>query len=339
MTTVARLTTDEQTARRVAAVLGETLDTEDAVCGAFEDERGQWHVAVHYARDADKRYLRELLALAAGDDAALSLTFERVHEADWVRRSLEGLTPVRAGRFVVHGAHDRGRVPANSIGIEIEAALAFGTGHHGTTRGCLMALDELAKRQGAIPPLKGEGRRAQRVGVGSIIKTRYPHPARFASHPPPCRGRDKAAVLDIGTGSGVLAIAAARRLHATVIASDIDRVAVEAARKNARLNRAPQIRFVHAAGADARALTAAGPYDLIFANILLGPLVRLAHPIRRLAAPGAHLVLSGLLPSHANAALSAYRPHGFVLERRIPLDGWVTLLLRRPVHCAPAPRG
>jgi ribosomal protein L11 methyltransferase len=145
-------------------------------------------------------------------------------------------------------------------------------------------------------------------------------------------------VLDIGTGSGVLAIAAARRLHARVVASDIDRVAVDAARANARLNRAPSIRFVHAAGASARAITAPAPYDLIFANILLSPLTRLAGPIRRLAAPGAHVVLSGLLPSHANAALAGYRAHGFVLERRIPLDGWMTLVLRRP-HCARDRRG
>jgi ribosomal protein L11 methyltransferase len=211
-----------------------------------------------------------------------------------VKRSLEGLTPVRAGRFVVHGSHDRARVPANVIGIEIEAALAFGTGHHGTTRGCLLALDMLAKRQ---------------------------RPAR---------------VLDLGTGSGVLAIAAARRLDARIVASDIDRVAVDAARNNARLNRAPGIRFVHAAGASARALTIAGPYDLIFANILLGPLLRLARPIRRLAAPGAHVVLSGLLPAHANAALAAYAAQGFVLQRRIPLDGWMTLLLQRPAHCTRA---
>lgn len=294
MTTAARLTTDEMTARRVASFIGETLDSEETACAAFEDEHGQWHVAIHCAGEPDQRWLRDLVALAAGNEAARALTFERVDKADWVRRSLEGLTPVRAGRFVVHGAHDRGRVPANAIGIEIEAALAFGTGHHGTTRGCLMALDMLAKRE---------------------------HPRR---------------ILDIGTGSGVLAIAAARRLDATVNASDIDRVAVNAARNNARLNRVLQIRFVHAPGASARALTARGPYDLIFANILLGPLVHLARPIRRLAARGAHVVLSGLLPSHANAALSAYRVQGFVLERRIPLDGWMTLLLKRP-RCAPGP--
>ena len=235
--------------------------------------------------------MRALVAHAAGDDAARALRVETVGEADWVKRSLEGLTPVRAGRFVVHGSHDRARVPANAIGIEIEAALAFGTGHHGTTRGCLLALNALTKQ--ARPPR----------------------------------------ILDIGTGSGVLAIAAARRLNARVAASDIDRVAVAAARSNARLNRAPGIRFVHAAGASTRALTSAGPYDLIFANILLGPLLRLGRPIRLLAAPGAHVVLSGLLPAHANAALAAYASQGLVLQRRIPLDGWMTLLLQRPARC------
>ncbi len=159
--------------------------------------------------------------------------------ADWVTQSLAGLRPVRAGRFIVHGAHDRARIEPNDIGIEIEAALAFGTGHHGTTRGCLLALDDLAKR--------GRARR----------------------------------VLDVGTGSGVLAIAAAKIFRTRVVASDIDRVAVEAARANARLNRAgATITFVHADGVNARAIAAGAPYDLIFANILLGPLMRLAVPLR-----------------------------------------------------------
>jgi ribosomal protein L11 methyltransferase len=296
MTRVARLTCDEPTAKRVASFLAESLDTDEVACAAFESDGGQWQVAIHSSDGLDEQRLRELFALAAGEDAARELAFETVAEADWVKRSLEGLTPVRAGRFLVHGAHDRARIPANSIGIEIEAALAFGTGHHGTTRGCLLALDGVAKRT---------------------------KPAN---------------ILDIGTGSGVLAITAARALHARVTASDIDRVAVNAARSNARLNRAPAIRFVHAAGASVRALRVAAPYDMIFANILLGPLVRLAQPIRRLSAPGAHVILSGLLPSHANAALAAYAAQGFVLRRRIPLDGWMTLLLQRP-HCARPTRG
>lgn len=287
-TTVARLICDEFTARRVAEQLGETLDVEDTACAAFEGDDGQWQVAIHFGHPPDEAHVRALLADAAGDKAARALTFEAVETRDWVAESLAGLKPVTAGRFIVHGAHDRARVKPNALGIEIEAALAFGTGHHGTTRGCLMALAGLGKR-----------RRFRRV-------------------------------LDVGTGSGVLAIAAAKLLRARVTASDIDPVATRSAQANARLNRAPAIAFITAGGVKRRAVTMPGPYDLIFANILLGPLMRMAQPLSRLAAPGARVVLSGLLPSHANAALAAYRAQGLVLERRIPLDGWMTLVLRRP---------
>ncbi len=286
-TTVARLPCDEPTARRLAAYLGEIFGGDDTACAAFEVDGGQWQVAIHFRDKPDEANLRAQVALAAGDQAAAALTLERIAPADWVEQSLAGLQPVRAGRFIVHGAHDRARVKPNDIAIEIEAALAFGTGHHGTTRGCLLALDDLAKR-----------RRAVRV-------------------------------LDLGTGSGVLAIAAAKLLRARVTASDLDRVAVDAARANARLNRAgAAITIARAAGANARAITTAKPYDLIFANILLGPLLRLAVPLSQLAGPRARIVLSGLLPRHANAVLAIYRAHGFVLERRIPLDGWVTLVLK-----------
>ena len=331
-TFAARLTTDEQTARRIASFLAESLDAEEAICAAFENERSQWEVAIHFPRAPDEAQLRNLVRVAAGDEAAQTLRFEPLGDTDWVRQSLEGLRPVRAGRFLVHGAHDRAKVRANDLAIEIEAALAFGTGHHGTTRGCLMALDRLAKRwRGELIPPPARGRvasGASRVGVGRKKKMTPPR-SRDARSALPFQGRDKKAVLDIGTGSGVLAIAAAKRLRTRIVASDIDLVAVNAARSNAPLNCAPRITFLHAPGAGARAITQRGPFDLIFANIILGPLTRLAVPIRRLAAQNARIVLSGLLPAHANAALAHYAAQGFRLERRIPLDGWMTLVLKR----------
>ena len=287
-TTVARLSCDEQTARRLAAFLGESLDAEDTACAAFEDGTGGWQVAIHFCQPPEETSLRSLVAIAAGETASRLLTIEPITARDWVAQSLADLKPVRVGRFFVHGAHDRAKLRANDIGIEIEAALAFGTGHHGTTRGCLQALADLAKR------------------------------------------RDIRRVLDVGTGSGILTIAAARLLHARITASDIDVRAVEAARGNARCNHAmPLVTFARASGTAARAITSAAPYQLIFANILLSALTRLAVPLCRLTAPGARIVLSGLLPGHANAVLAIYRARGLVLEKRIALDGWVTLVMHR----------
>ena len=286
-TTVARLICDEPTAKMVATLAGETLD--DAACAAFEGDGGQWQVAIHFGVNVNQAAVRALVARAVGEETAQALAFEGVAQIDWVAQSLAGLKPVRAGRFIVHGAHDRARIPANAIGIEIEAALAFGTGHHGTTRGCLTALDALARRQ----------RRIRRT-------------------------------LDIGTGSGVLAIAAAKIFHTRVMASDIDRIAVQAAQANARLNRAANlVTLLRAAGTRNRSITQAAPYDLIFANILLGPLMRLAVPIARVSRTGATIVLSGLLPAHANAAIAIYRAQKLVLARCILLDGWCTLVFQK----------
>src|SRR4051794_9773736 len=244
---------------------------------------------MHFHEQPNETAVRALVALASGVDIANALTFETIAVRDWVGASLAGLAPVDAGRFVLHGGHDRARVAQNRIGIEIEAALAFGTGHHGTTRGCLLALDAIAKA-----------------------------------------GRPRN-ILDVGTGSGVLAIAAARVLHHPVLASDIDITAVRAARENVRRNRAAAVTVIHTAGVGGQPFRARAPFDLVFANILLGPLQRLARPIRMLTARRALVVLSGLLPEHGNAALAAYRMQGFALLRRIDLDGWTTLVLRRGV--------
>ncbi len=344
-TPVARLETDEQSARRIAALLAESFAAAEVAVSLVDAGQGRWRVAIHFRASADENVVRALAAAAAGPAAAQALSFERIAAKDWVGESLAGLKPVRAGRFTVHGAHDRARIPANRIGIEIEAALAFGTGHHGTTRGCLLAFDRMCKTLGKrrrtrtfSSPCKGEGRseRSEDRGGGpcrSAIKT-DPHQARFARRPPPFRGRSWR-ILDLGTGSGVLAIAAARALRQPVLAIDIDANAVRAARTNTRLNRvATMVEVVKADGVAGQRLHARAPFALVFANMLLGPLQRFAAPLARLVAPGSRVVLSGLLPSQANAALAAYR--AVALERRIDLDGWTTLVLRRRARRHPA---
>ncbi len=289
-TVVARLTAPEAQARRIAGFLAEAYDPDAAACGAFEMPDGAWQVEAHFGEQPDVEALRGLVVLAAGDDSgdrlAASLTIETVAAKDWVKSSLEGLKPVPAGRFMVHGAHDRDRVPPSGLGIEIEAALAFGTGHHGTTRGCLLMLDHLARRK---------------------------RPRR---------------ILDLGTGTGVLAIAAAKLWKTPVLASDIDRMSVRVARENCALNRVgPLVECVHAAGLGAPQIAARAPFDLVFANILLSPLKRLAAPMARALSPNADVILSGLMTAHADAAISAYRSQGLMLGRSLELDGWVTLLM------------
>jgi ribosomal protein L11 methyltransferase len=228
------------------------------------------------------------VANAAGQEAAEGIAFDTVEAKDWVKASLEDLVPVPAGRFVVHGQHDRERITPNKIGIEIEAALAFGTGHHGTTRGCLLLLDHVLKAW---------------------------RPRR---------------VLDLGTGTGVLAIAAARALHEKVLASDIDPPSVQVARENARLNVSGHlVQAIRATGFSAPQFARAAPFDLVLANILANPLRQLAAPMARHLAPSALVILSGLLTHQAPGVIAAYRARGLVPVRHLRIEGWSSLLLRK----------
>ena len=328
-TAVAVLETDQPSAHRVADLVTESFASDDVAVSLVDNGASRWRVAIHFRAALDETTVRDLVATVVGDAAAKTLRFERVAATDWVRESLAGLPPVTAGRFVVHGAHDRTKIPGNRIGIEIEAALAFGTGHHGTTRGCLLALDGICKSQKRRPlavhrhpevraqrASKDAGPGARAVALrGSALRAEHLRVTGLR-------------ILDVGTGSGVLAIAAAQALHQRVLATDIDASAVRVARVNAAFNRAGSfVEIITADGVTGRRLRERAPYDLIFANVLLKPLQRFAAPLTRLTAPGAHVVLSGLLTSQANAAIAAY--HRLTLQRRIEIDGWTTLVLRR----------
>jgi ribosomal protein L11 methyltransferase len=279
---------DQHAARAVVDALTEIFFEGQAAIAAFERPDGQWDVTVHFAEPPDQPLVRELVANAAGSDVAESLVFDTVEARDWVKASLEDLVPVPAGRFIVHGQHDRDRIAPNKIGIEIEAALAFGTGHHGTTRGCLLLLDYVLKAW---------------------------RPRR---------------VLDLGTGTGVLAIAAARALHGKVLASDIDAASVQVARENARLNVTRHlVQAIRATGFSAPQFARAAPFDLVLANILANPLRQLAAPMARHLAPSALVILSGLLTPQAPGVIAAYRARGLVPVRHLRIEGWSSLLLRK----------
>ncbi len=291
-----RFSCDEARARAASDIVVEVFDPAGIAAAAFEDEASTvdprlWLVEIYFGQEIDEASLREVLAQAVGPDVAASIVTEEVAQQDWVSRSLAGLAPVRAGRFIVYGAHDRAAVKSNDLALEIEAALAFGTGHHGTTRGCLLALDAVLKR-----------RRPRRV-------------------------------LDLGTGTGVLAMAAAKALKIGISCSDLDPVAVEAARANAIGNGVGAwVKPVTAAGLQHPRLRAGAPYDLVLANILARPLRALARSIGAHAAPGADLILSGLLPRDVPGILSSYGAQGFALERRGFLEGWAALHLRKRLH-------
>ncbi len=252
-----------------------------------EDGSGLYEVAAHFEEEPDGI----ALALLAAAHGARPFAVSEVPDVDWVAKVRRELAPVEAGRFFVYGSHDADKVPEGRIALLIEAAMAFGTGHHGTTLGCLRAVDRLAV-EGFVP----------------------------------------ARVADVGCGTAVLAMAAARLWPAAqpVIASDIDPVAVEVAEANVAANGlAGAVKCLVAAGFDAEALVAAGPYDLVFANILKGPLIMLAPDMGRQVTTGGFAILSGILNEQADEVAGVYARSGFNPHHREEIGDWTTLTLRR----------
>jgi ribosomal protein L11 methyltransferase len=288
------LVSDERRARTVADLIAESFEPGEAASAAFETADlwpgggKAWLMEAYFGFEPDEEQVRALIAAASDEETAGSATFGLTEKRDWVASALAGLKPVRAGRFLVHGRHDRARVGVNNVRVEIEAGLAFGTGHHGTTRGCLLHFDRLLKR-----------RRPRRV-------------------------------LDVGCGAGVLAIAAAKLLRRKVWLGDIDPVAVAVANANARLNGAGSLcRAIVSRGVEARALRAGAPYDVVFANILAKPLRLLAPSLAAVIAPDGEAIVSGLLLADVPGVLVSWRAQGFYLAKRIDLEGWASLRLRR----------
>jgi len=263
----------------------ESLTPEPTGVGVFEieDGSGTWEVGGYFLAPPDDTGL----ALLAAVHGARPFAVSELPEVDWVAHVKRELTPVVAGRFFVYGSHDADKVPEGSVALLIEAAMAFGTGHHGTTLGCLRALDRL-----------------DRSGVVGLN------------------------VADIGCGTAVLAMAAARIWPNPAIASDIDAVAVEVARANVACNGLEgRVDCVEAAGFDHPALASRTPFDLVFANILKGPLVDLAPDMGRHVAKGGRAILSGLLNEQAADVVAAYARNGFTVANAEIIGDWTTLTL------------
>jgi|SRR5437764_2495287 len=293
------------TARRRITAEVKGADAAIEVAGILDELAGA--VSAFEIREADALWRVEAYPRAALLDAALGVKLaltaaaaggclirideERLPERDWLAENRRAFPPLRIGRFFIHGSHHRGRSTPGTIDIEIDAATAFGTGEHPSTRGCLLALDALARR-----------RRCRRP-------------------------------LDMGTGSGVLAIAAAKSLRGRVLGSDIDCGAARVARHHVRRNGlAGQVRIVCAAGYRSRTVRRSR-YDLILANILARPLALMARDLKRALTPGGVAVLAGLLARQEPLVLSAHRAQGLALQRRLVIEGWSTLILRSGPAC------
>ena len=266
----------------------ERLTPEPVGSGVFEIEDGsnRWEVGIYFTERPDEI----ALAILAAAHGAQPFVVSEVPDVDWVAHVRRELTPVVAGRFYVHGSHDADAVPEGVEALCIEAAMAFGTGHHDTTKGCLLAIDRLA-RDGFTP------RR----------------------------------IVDIGCGTAVLAMGAARVWHVTVLASDIDRIAVDTAAANVIANGLDgRVVCIEAQGFDHPMLDDYAPYDLVLANILKQPLIDLAPDMARHVAHGGKVVLSGILTTQADDVVAAYGAAGFLLDRRDDLGDWTTLTMNRP---------
>ncbi len=294
MPTYSALTTltGEDAAEALAEAM-EKMDPEPTGVGVFEieDGSGLWEVGAYFLEKPSEMVL-DLLAMAFD---AKPFALSEIPEIDWVAKVRRELSPVDAGRFFVFGSHDADKVPEvlqqpGRVALQIEATVAFGTGHHGTTLGCLRAFDRLFE----------------------------------AGFRPAC-------VADIGCGTAVLAMAAASVCpDATVIASDIDQVAVDVAVANVAINGLEgRIACLEAAGFAHPKIAATAPFDLIFANILKGPLIELAPDVARHLAPGGLAILSGLLVVQAEAVTAAYLDAGHELQSRDDIGEWSTLVLRR----------
>jgi ribosomal protein L11 methyltransferase len=289
MTTYSALTTvlGEDFANAIAQSL-EQLDPTPIGVGVFEieDDSGLWEVGAYYLEAPNE----VLLSLVSESFGAKPFAVSELPDIDWVAKVRRELSPVEAGRFFVFGSHDADKVPAGRVALQIEATVAFGTGHHGTTLGCLKAFDRLFDA-----------------------------------------GFRPAKVADIGCGTAVLAMAAAAVLpDALVIASDIDRVAVDVAEANVAINNLQgRLDCLEAAGFGHPRLAAAAPFDLVFANILKGPLIELAPDMAAHLARGGKIILSGLLVVQAEAVTQAYLDAGFVLDAREDIGEWSTLVLTR----------
>lgn len=270
--------------RREALQLSEALEQIEPapVVSAFElGERGLWEVEAFFTDEPDETDLQARFGVP--------MRVIAIEDENWVARALDGLPPVETGRFFIYGSHDASIVPPQKIGLKIEASYAFGTGHHGTTRGCLLAFEHLSRR------------------------------------------RSFRNALDLGCGTGVLGLAFARLLRMPVVATDIDPLAARKAIENARINNAlPWMRIETANGFRSPLIGDNAPYDLIFANILAGPLMKLMPGIWASTAPGGNVILSGILDEQAHGICSIARSFGFRILRRSALEGWVTLILQRP---------